>query len=536
MMKRSLHWHCGTRRGLRRRAAWAAGFFGCALLAAGGEPARETHSNGLGGGRWSDPASWHDGRVPSASDHVVISTGDEIRFDAGIRNEPNCAALSIDPRGVLGFRLDDKPHRLTVAGPVKSYGILRVDASDAPRSRATLRLAAEREDDRVLRLRRGSALLLYGPETGDPDRHGLAIEAAEPTGAAATGLIEASGKVMLDLSRVALRGIRLQISEIDNTGFDPAQRLNLTANAFLDGAGLSLRSCDTAKIHQNRFIDTPETPPKATAVRLEGNSLTSFRENLIRGYAVGLEAVREVDAAVGDNRISDSGTGMILRQVQNVMIRGNHLTDCSTGVLADRSSGVIDTLSVRGAALGIDLHRSTLQLSNLNIRDRPEEAVPLRLIQASATLLNANIAPDEIRMEGNRPNDEFWVRKMEYLVLKVTGKVPEKAVVQIRTAEVSGGAPEGRADLNVRNSPARLSPEGWTPFPRSLRPLVLRSWWIDAEKRVRDAPFYDLSILPVLDRAEETPGPLYQQVLEPSDDWFRPDPNERKPTLEVNIP
>ena len=30
--------------------------------------AKEIHSNGLGGGRWSEAATWHGGAVPTAAD------------------------------------------------------------------------------------------------------------------------------------------------------------------------------------------------------------------------------------------------------------------------------------------------------------------------------------------------------------------------------------------------------------------------------------------------------------------------------------
>ena len=38
--------------------------------------AAEIHSNGRGGGKWDDPATWHSGVVPAADDTVVIAMRD----------------------------------------------------------------------------------------------------------------------------------------------------------------------------------------------------------------------------------------------------------------------------------------------------------------------------------------------------------------------------------------------------------------------------------------------------------------------------
>ncbi len=61
------------------------------------------------------------------------------------------------------------------------------------------------------------------------------------------------------------------------------------------------------------------------------------------------------------------------------------------------------------------------------------------------------------------------VRAMHYLVVKVNDDVPANTQVDVRTAEVSGGVPEGRADENVRNAPAFRNTEGLTLPPRTMR-------------------------------------------------------------------
>ncbi len=493
----------------------------------------ERHSNGLGGGRWSDSSTWHGGILPAASDHVVITASDTVIFDAGERDIPNCAALSIDPSGVLTFRLDGSSQRLKVAGRIESYGTIRVDASDDRGSRVAIMLCATQPEQRVIRLLRGSALLLYGTASGSADDSNVVL-ASE--GNAEGGSVEATGDVLLDLQGIRISGIHLRATGIDNTGYRPLQRLNLVNNRFRDGARLTLEQCDTAVIQKNHFLQAGDSTMLETAITLQQCSLTACKDNRIEGYAQGVEARRDVDVAIQGNVVSGAKTGISLRTGRNGMIKGNRLLDCEIGLLLEEATGVVEGLRLEKVRRSIYVRKSTVQLMDVAVGEKTEDVVPLTLHDATVTLLNCNISADSIKLEGSRPPGAFWVQNMNYLVLRVTGKKLPRAVVQVNTAAVSGGVPKGAADLNVRNVPARVSENGWTPLPRTLSSIVLRSWQIDASKKLNAAPFYDLLVMPVVDATNQAPSILHKQVVEPRDEWFRADPNAMEPTLEVKIP
>jgi hypothetical protein len=125
---------------------------------------------------------------------------------------------------------------------------------------------------------------------------------------------------------------------------------------------------------------------------------------------------------------------------------------------------------------------------------------------------------------------------MQYLVVRLAGAYPAGTRVAVRTAEVSGGVPKGKADLNVRNSPGFLSPEGLTPLPSTARCLVLRSWSIARNGKTVNPPFYDLLVQAPGDSPAEPFRALTSLLIEPEDAWFRPEPDVPDPTMEVTVP
>ena len=493
---------------------------------------KEVHSNGSGGGSWSDPTTWHDGVVPGAEDRVVITTSDRVVYDGGATDNPDCAGLYIDPDGLLTFSLDGRHHQLTVAGPVETYGAIRADATRDPNARATLLLASTNDAERVLQIRRGGSLLFYGSADALAEPN-LAL--CSPTNLP-SGLIEGQGDIMFDLHHARVDGLRIQLSDIDNTGYRPLQRLNIIGNLFTRGSSLALSRCDTAVIKENSF-DATNILGINPAVLLIQCTLTACHNNRFTGYAIAIDARNDVDAALQYNEIVAATTaGLVLRSANNAMIKGNRLRDCVTGLMADKSSGVVEGLYLERVTNGVLLSSSTLQMTDVNWVDNPVDARRLELRDSTSVLLNCNVSAADIILTGSNPPGNLWVQSMAYLVAHVTGKLPEKAVIQVATAKVSGGVPVGTADLNVRNAPARLSAQGWTPMPRTLRPIILRSWHISTDKKVHDAPFYDLEVLPLVDDVGKPPQALKRQVVEPRDSWFRAEPDAPVATLEVNIP
>src|SRR5215210_1032259 len=82
----------------------------------------EVHSNGKGGGPWSDPASWRGKAVPRPADDAVISRGDNIVFDRNDEGKVSCHQLFIDPRGSLTFKTGMGKQVFCAGGPIEAFG------------------------------------------------------------------------------------------------------------------------------------------------------------------------------------------------------------------------------------------------------------------------------------------------------------------------------------------------------------------------------------------------------------------------------
>lgn len=498
--------------------------------------AAEVSSNGSGGGRWSDPLSWHGGAVPSVADKVVVGGADVIHFDGGRQDAPNCAGLAIDPGGVLDFATGPGvTNHLLVDGPVTAHGTLRVDATRDPTCRIGLVLVGADNETRTITLLRGGAMLLYGAEM-DGGTYNIMIAAGPPQDRSG-GLITADGGVMLDLQRIEIAAFRIAANRLDNTGYKANQRLNLIGCLFTGGSSVRLTYCDTAAIRDNRFT-APLHATRDTAVDLVYNSLTTCRGNRIEGYYQGFDLTRETDVSILDNHIIDTRTAIISRYGGNSMIRGNTVSNVLNGVVMESNSGIIEKLLVGNAtSYGVSLSDSAMQISDVITRDMPTNAVPLRLNSSAATMVNCSMTPADIRLEGAMRPEGYWVRCMSYLVIRLTGKVPPQSIVRVATAAVSGGVPkDGSADLNVRNSPVNVGPTGWTPLPGTMRALVVRAWQIGADKKPASPPFYDLEVAGFQADGAPDAKPRHKSVIEPAAGWFRPDPDAPVATLEVKLP
>lgn len=522
----------------RPGAAGVAALCACVALAAGVATlsAAEVHSNGRGGGRWSDPETWHGGRAPTPQDDAVIAMRDIVEVDLPrTTNQPACANVFIDPEGVLSFQPSDRSVGLAVNGSIESFGTIRMDGTTSS-GLMELRLLSDGTGQRTIRLLERSALLLYGRK--DLSRApNVAIVAAEVSNEVAhiEGLITAGRQSRVDVHHAHLTDLWLNASMLDNTGAQPLERLNVIGSLFTGSARLYFYACDTPAIRNNRF----ETGPAAlgyAAIVVNVCSLADVRGNRVEGpYAGGIQALNDTDSTIAENVTTGCAMG-IYAHGRNTMIRDSLVSACGTGLGFNTAKSVVENVVIEEAKIALDLVKATVQVSSCRIESPATNGVPLRLNEASVTLLNCNIDPDQVAFEGKPPENAPWVETMQYLVVKAIGNTPPGAEVLVRTAEVSGGVPGGKADLNVRNAPARIAADGMTPLPRTLQSLIVRSWRIEANRSRTEAPFYDLVVSAPSPDADQPPKVLKQLLVEPDDAWFRPDPNGAAPTVEVVLP
>lgn len=493
--------------------------------------AAQIHSNGRGGGDWSDPTAWHGNKVPTAEDDVVISMRDAIAFDLDHSEQITCRNLYLDPEAVLSFKPGRTNRVLTLDGSIESYGIIRIDGTASSRVNVQVRFVSSDKQPRELKMMQYAALFLYGHERTRPGEKNAAMIAAAMSDELPAPMVRvtADDKAMVDVQRSELSNIEFVLRGLDNTNASTTERLNFIDNKFLAGARIDLVACDTPTIRGNEF-DPGELTPQHPAIRVYQSSLVEIRNNTIEGkYPYAIFVNSDTDSSCMGNVVRGAIAALYWAG-HNAVVKNNLFEDCTTGIVFVGWTGTLEDLRIVRPKTGISVTNATLQLTNIDVSELQEDGAALTLNAASITLLNSSIADDLIKITGGNPPTGVWVESMSYVIVKVEGQIPKNGTVMVQTAAVSGGVPEGKADLNVRSAPGRLSDSGWSPSPASQRAIVVRSWRLVANKTRENAPFYDLMIL---DAEGKT---LKQMRVEPQDTWFRPDPNEAVPTVKVTLP
>jgi parallel beta-helix repeat protein len=508
-----------------------------AMVAVRPSEAVEIHSNGSGGGEWSDPETWHGGQVPSADDVVIVAMRDTVRLSGKDAVSADCQQLYIDPEGILALTAGRNQLTLTVAGPIESYGTIRMDGTKSPRGRVALRLVGSTAQERTVRLLENSALLAYGRKGLPEDSRNVLITAAqteeENPGPPAT--IIAQGDAMIDLHHTRLSDVIVQASLIDNTGAKANQRLNVIGNHFVSLSRLMIDMCDTPVVRSNRF-EAGDAKNEA-AMYFNRCKLADIRSNRVGGsYGIGIYVHNDVGSSAAKNLVSGPARGIYWRHGTNAMIQDNTVSGCTTGLSLDSATGVAENTTIDKVTTAVSLTKSNVQFTTCHVTELAEDGIAMDLNASAVTLLNSNIGDDQIKIAGTPPGGAHAAVSMQFMIVKVDGRRPPGSRVQVQTAEVSGGVPQGKADLNVRNAPARLSESGFTPLPASTKAVVVRSWQLAANGKKENAPFYDVIVFAPSAAPDQPDQVLVSQVTEPNDGWFRAEPDSGTPNVEVKLP
>jgi len=488
--------------------------------------AAEIHSNGTGGGPWSQNATWHGGKVPTSNDTAVIAMRDSVVFDRAGTEEPSCADLLVDPEGVLSFKKMPGRLVLTVRGTIRTYGIIRLDATGAEAGIQELRIMPRDGARPEVILLENGALMAYGREAEGTNAARNVVVAGPPN-----VQIIGNDKCSIDFQNAAVTGLTVRAYNLDNTGNKPNERINFIGCTFSGTAKIFLHSCDTPAVRNNVFVTTYKAADHS-AVYIVYCSLAQVSGNKFRGsYERAIQSEYDTDSTFSGNTIEDAVYGIYWANGKQAMIKHNRVSRSTWGVFLLTTSGVVEDTVVDSARTAFAMAALNMQLTDCRVENAGTNCV-LQMENSSVTLLNCSIADDQIKATGTPPGQDF-AENMQYVVAKLNGTVPANTQVEMQTAQVSGGVPAGKADLNVRNSPARAGVDGWTPMPRSMRALTVRSWRLGRDGKVVRAPFYDLvaSVLEPGKPARE----LKRQLVEPQDKWYRADPNERVATVEISL-
>lgn len=528
-----------------RSALAAAPVLSCLALGwlQGDAIAGEIHSNGFGGGRWSEPATWRGGMVPTAEDDAVIAARDTVVFDRDDSVKPTCKQLILDPKSNLTFQGGLGKRTLTVDGPVEIYGAFKMTAQAAGDEMA-LQLSAAAAADRTVKVERGGALLVSGRPfaPGSQPNARLTVTAPPEGKVAASAEVTIANKGAIELQNAWIHQTIITVNGIDNTGAKPNERCNLLGNLFTAQATVSLAGCDSAVVARNTFEAREGARPKAAAIRATSCPLTEIRENQVNGpYWFGIELMTS-ECVVSGNRVRNCTTGISYTRSQ-MLLKSNRIHNCNIGIRTTLVSGISEELTLEQCPLPALVEASTLQLSGVRLvrpADKPDSNI--RLADGSLQLINCDLQPTDISVVNTQPSKSGSetavpaVQAMAMLVVKLTGAVPRNVKVALRTARPEVPPAAGALDLNVRNSPAPVRADGTTPLPSTLVPLIAKSWSLNASGVAAESPGYILDVLGPPNDPGTPPVVLKSLPVKPESSWFRPSPNDPEPTLEVSLP
>jgi hypothetical protein len=504
--------------------------------------AAELHSNGLGGGDWSDPLSWREKAVPTSDDDAVISRGDVIAFDRDDEGKTTCKQIFIDPKGALAFKTGKGRTVCSVAGPIEAFGSILIDGTRSAADKCELRMVGATAADRTIKLMKGGKLTVAGRRNLAHGRHNVTLgsaasEAGKPP---LETTIEARDGSSLDVQRAEFLNVHLTAFDLDNTGAEVDERVHIVGNHFSGVSHLSITSCDSPLIADN-LIELSGVPSFApSAIYLILCPLAEIRGNTVRGrYAIGIQARQMVDSALTDSVFEGCATGVYWYGT-NGMLKQLTARNCDTGVTCTSMSGVLEDIRIENCKTGYYHAIATVQMTNVQIVDVPKDGVVISYYAGPLKLLNCNITPEQIKPVPKAPvkakDGVAAIECLHYLVVRATGNVPRDARIEVRTAGPSAAKSPRAADPFVRNSPSPIRSNGLTMLPDTLEPLIVRGWTYDDDVKPVAAPSYVVSVVPPASAAGDPPKPLVSTTVTPDASWYRAEPNKPEPTVEVKTP
>jgi hypothetical protein len=510
-----------------------------AVLLVPAASAAEVSTNGLGGGPWTDPSTWRGKAVPGPGDEVVLRKHDVVIYDRPDDGKPACRKLQIDPRGGLTFKTGAGRLVLAVTEGIETFGVIRLDGTKSASDQLELRLQGDTPTGRQIKVGKGGGLLLFGRPDLPRERHNvvLAARAADPKEDVA-GLVEAEGTVLIDWRQADVEGVKLSANKIDNTGVRPNEGLRVKHCRFSGQGRVLCQGCDTPEITHNTFsFREGALAIQEGAIHLSQCPLAEVKGNRVRGpITFGIVLATQSDSVVTDNTVEKCTYGLSAGAVTNLMLKDMTARGCDTGIrMTEGTTGVVEDSVVRGATTAYLQSTATLQISGLQVKDLAPKGVAVQCESGSVSLLNCNIPPAQIKVLPQAPAAAgpvvVPVTCQAYVVVSVKG-APKGSLVDVQTTNPA--PPAGAADPNVRNSPAALA-AGRTPLPKTVSPLIVKSWTFDPTGKLVPAPDYAVKVLGPAPK-EGAPRPLLKAVpFKPAENAFRASPDDPKPTVEVPL-
>ena len=510
------------------------------LVLAGLSPAAEIASNGLGGGPWTDPATWRGQTVPTAGDDVVILKNDVVVFDKADDDKVACRKLQIDPKGGLTFKKGGGKLTLKISDGVQCHGVIRLDGTRSATDSFTIHMTGSAPDQRKIKLGKYGALLLFGKADLPEGKKNVALIAAEETDGKweLPVAVEADGGAMIDWQRIAGHHVKLDARNLDNTGAKAHERLKIFGCGFTGPSRLRCESCDTPEFTRNTFEYTGAKTFEDAVINAHTSPLVEIKGNVIKAphFAIGITVNAATDAILINNTVEQCRTGIRGGYgLPNLMIKDATLRGCTEGLYLESATGVVEGVVVDGATSAYFQTNGAVQYNHCLVKGLAKKGQAFQLDQGSASLLNCNLGPTDCKVIPQKLPEKPGPAPLtcnHYLII-VAKKSPPGSLIEVRT--LAPAIPPGAADPNVRNASAPLV-QGITPLPKSLAPVVAKAWSFDYRGKLQPAPEYGVKLFgPAPKEGAERPL-LKALVFRPREDGFRADPNDPAPTLEVPYP
>jgi len=500
--------------------------------------AAEIHSNGLGGGDWSDPLSWREKTVPTPDDDAVVSRGDVIAFDRNDDGKVSCKQIFVDPGGTLTFKTGAGRLVLAPAGPIESYGIIMIDGSKSSADKLELRMSGTTPAERTVKVLKGGSFSVRGRRNLAHGKHNVTLTAVpvdkQPL---LESLVHIEDGAICDVRGAEIVSMHVSTRDLDNTGAEAGERVNIVDNHFTGIAHLTVAVCDSPLVADNRFELSGIAAFGQSAMFIILCPLADIHGNTVRGrYAHGIQARQMIDSALVGCTFENCSSGVYWYGT-NGMLKDLTVRKCDTGVTCTSMSGVLENIEIDGCTTGYNHAIATAQLNNVRVTNVGPKGTVIAYTSSPLTLLNCQFAPEDIKFMNKaaaKAKDGVpTVQCFRYLVAKLDGKVTAGTQVVVRTA---GRDPASRAaDLNVRNSPARVGSNALTPLPDTLEPLIVKAWSYDDQLELVAAPEYVLEVLPPAGTTGPA-KPIATTTITPELSWYRKQPNDITPTVEVRLP
>jgi hypothetical protein len=513
------------------------------LFITGACTAAEIHSNGLGGGDWSDPLSWREKTVPTPEDDAVVSRGDVIAFDRNDEGKVSCKQIFVDPGGTFTFKTGAGRLVCAPGGQIESYGVILIDGSKSSADKLELRMTGKTLEERTIKVLKGGSFSVRGRRNLAHGKHNVTLTAVpvekQPL---LESLVTIEDGAICDVRGAEIVSMHVSTRDLDNTGAEAGERINIVDNHFTGIAHLTVAVCDSPLIADNRWDLTTVTAFGQSAMFIILCPLSDIHGNHVQGrYAHGIQARQMVDSALVDCTFEDVSSGVYWYGTDG-MLKDLRVRKCGTGVTCTSMSGVLENIEIDGCTTGYNHAIATAQLNNVRVTNVPEKGTVISYHAGPLTLLNCQFAPEQIdftnKAAAKAKEGVPVIQCFRYLVAKLDGKVTAGTQVVVRTV---GRDPASRAaDLNVRNSPARVGSNALTPLPDTLEPLIVKAWSFDHELVLVPPPQYVLEVLPPGDASADSSGsaakPIATQTITPEPTWYRAQPNDITPTVEVRLP